>query len=123
SVMDYGAHDYGGGPEPSAHEGHGAHGTISVADPHGPSGMPDARFVLSARAADVRLASGRVVHALTFNGRSPGPELRVREGDLVAVVLRNEDVGSGVTIHWHGVDVPNAEDGVAGVTQDAVLPG
>ena len=28
----------------------------------------------------------------------------------------------GVTIHWHGVDVPNAEDGVAGVTQNAVLP-
>ena len=28
-----------------------------------------------------------------------------------------------MTIHWHGVDVPNAEDGVAGVTQNAVLPG
>ena len=38
-------------------------------------------------------------------------------------MLRNEDVGVGVTIHWHGVDVPNAEDGVAGVTQNAVLPG
>ena len=35
----------------------------------------------------------------------------------------NDDVEQGVTIHWHGVDVPNAEDGVAGVTQDAVLPG
>jgi FtsP/CotA-like multicopper oxidase with cupredoxin domain len=39
------------------------------------------------------------------------------------VTLVNEDVDAGVTIHWHGVDVPNAEDGVAGVTQDAVLPG
>ncbi len=29
----------------------------------------------------------------------------------------------GITLHWHGVDVPNAEDGVAGVTQDAVMPG
>jgi FtsP/CotA-like multicopper oxidase with cupredoxin domain len=28
-----------------------------------------------------------------------------------------------VTIHWHGVDVPNAEDGVAGITQNAVVPG
>jgi FtsP/CotA-like multicopper oxidase with cupredoxin domain len=123
NVMSYGTHDYGGGPVPSGHEGHAAHGTISVADLRGPGGRPDARFVLSARAADVRLASGRVVHALTFNGRSPGPELRVHEGDLVEVVLRNEDVENGVTIHWHGVDVPNAEDGVAGVTQDAVLPG
>ena len=39
------------------------------------------------------------------------------------VRLRNEDVDGGVTLHWHGVDVPNAEDGVAGVTQDAVPVG
>jgi FtsP/CotA-like multicopper oxidase with cupredoxin domain len=32
-------------------------------------------------------------------------------------------VPSGVTLHWHGIDVPNAEDGVAGVTQDAVMVG
>ena len=84
---------------------------------------PDARFELTARAADIRLSSGRVVHALTFDGKSPGPELRVEQGDLVEVVLRNDDVEDGVTIHWHGIDVPNAEDGVAGVTQNAVLPG
>ena len=71
----------------------------------------------------IELASGRSIDALTFDGRSPGPELRVRQGDLVEVTLVNEDIEQGVTIHWHGVDVPNAEDGVAGVTQDAVLPG
>jgi FtsP/CotA-like multicopper oxidase with cupredoxin domain len=38
-------------------------------------------------------------------------------------VLRNRNVEKGVTVHWHGVDLPNAEDGVAGVTQNAVLPG
>ena len=37
--------------------------------------------------------------------------------------LRNESVTEGVTLHWHGVDVPNAMDGVAGVTQDAVPVG
>ena len=47
----------------------------------------------------------------------------MRRGDLVEVTLVNENIDDGVTIHWHGVDVPNAEDGVAGVTQDAVLPG
>jgi FtsP/CotA-like multicopper oxidase with cupredoxin domain len=124
SVMDYGTHDYAGGPEPVDHEKHGGIAGISVADLHGPSaGEPNARFELTARAADVRLASGHVVHALTFNGMSPGPELRVRRGDLVEVTLRNADVTQGVTIHWHGVDVPNGEDGVAGVTQNAVLPG
>ena len=37
--------------------------------------------------------------------------------------LRNESVAAGVALHWHGVDVPNAMDGVAGVTQDAVPAG
>jgi FtsP/CotA-like multicopper oxidase with cupredoxin domain len=122
SVMSYGTHEYGGGPVPPDHSAHG--GGTSVADLHGPRvARPDDHVELTARAADVRLASGRLVHALTFNGTAPGPELRVRQGDLVEVVLRNEDVADGVTIHWHGVDLPNAEDGVAGVTQNAVLPG
>lgn len=121
-AMAYARPDYGGGPAPGpGHEHH--HGGTSVASLRGPAGKPDARFRLVAREADVRLASGRVVHALTFGGIAPGPELRVRQGDLVEVVLENADVEGGVTIHWHGVDVPNAEDGVAGVTQDAVLPG
>ena len=49
--------------------------------------------------------------------------MRVKRGDLVEVTLINEDIESGVTVHWHGVDIPNAEDGVAGLTQDAVEPG
>jgi FtsP/CotA-like multicopper oxidase with cupredoxin domain len=120
SVMDYGDPDYGGGPVPPG--GHHAGGR-SIASLHGPAGPPDVRYRLVARNATVRLASGRTIDALTFNGRSPGPELRVTQGDLVEVTLLNKDVEQGVTIHWHGVDVPNAEDGVAGVTQDAVLPG
>ena len=120
SVMDYGTIDAGGGSRRGGH----AHGNVSVADLRGPrTGRPDARFALVARRAEIRLASGKAVDALTFNGMSPGPELRVREGDLVEVVLTNEDVEAGVTLHWHGVDVPNGEDGVAGVTQDAVRPG
>ena len=123
SVMSYGTHDFGGGSEPASHDAHGR-GELSVSDLHGKQvAAPDARFVLVAKSATIRLASGRSIDALTFNGMSPGPELRVRQGDDVEVVLENEDVEKGVTIHWHGVDVPNAEDGVAGVTQNAVLPG
>ena len=98
------------------------HGT-SVADLRGPGGAPTAAVHADGRAGEVRLASGRTVEALTFNGTVPGPELHVRQGDLVEVTLRNRGRCGGVTIHWHGVDVPNAEDGVAGVTQDAVPPG
>ncbi|MGX6605490.1 multicopper oxidase family protein [Micromonosporaceae bacterium Da 78-11] len=59
----------------------------------------------------------------TLNHLTPGPEIRAVQGQLVQVTLVNENVADGVTLHWHGVDVPNAEDGVAGITQDAVLPG
>jgi len=99
-------------------------GSISVADLRGPpSGIPDVKLTLVAQQASVRLASGKVVEAWTFNGRVPGPPIRARRGDLVEVTLVNRDIDDGVTAHWHGVDVPNAEDGVAGVTQDAVRPG
>ena len=112
------------GPEPPSHEGTSRR-RHSVADLRGPAeGAPDDRFELTARAADVQLSSGRIVHALTFDGMSPGPGApRARRATWSRSSSRNEDVDVGVTIHWHGVDVPNAEDGVAGVTQNAVLPG
>ncbi|HEX6682172.1 MAG TPA: multicopper oxidase family protein, partial [Candidatus Limnocylindrales bacterium] len=53
----------------------------------------------------------------------PGPEIRVTKGDVVEAVLRNTDIDEGVTLHWHGFPVPNGDDGVAGITQDAVPPG
>jgi FtsP/CotA-like multicopper oxidase with cupredoxin domain len=106
----------------------GAAGTgaqqVSVSDlrtPAEPSG-PVRRFQLTARQQTVTLPSGRTVDAWTF-GSLPGPEIRVRQGDLVEVTLINADIADGVTVHWHGYPVPNGEDGVAGVTQDAVLPG
>ncbi len=78
-----------------------------------------------ARQADVRttLTAATDGDRYTVNGTTPGPVLRATEGDLVEVTLVNEDVDDGATLHWHGVDVPNAADGVAGVTQDAVMPG
>ncbi|MGI5159414.1 multicopper oxidase family protein [Microbispora sp. CA-102843] len=85
------------------------------------------RFTLTAQPATVRLASG-AVGAWSFNGQVPGPVLRVRQGDLVEVVLRNRlpvvgGTAQAVTVHWHGYDVPSGEDGVPGVTQNAVAPG
>jgi len=96
---------------------------VSVAELTGPrSALPDRYFYLEAQKTMVTLPSGEQREAWTFNGELPGPELRVKEGELVEVALYNRDVDAGVTIHWHGIDVPNAEDGVAGLTQDAVMP-
>jgi FtsP/CotA-like multicopper oxidase with cupredoxin domain len=85
-------------------------------------GEPTKRFTLTAGTAMVRV-SGRDVAAWAFNGQVPGPELTAAVGDVIEVTLRNRDIARGVTLHWHGYDVPNSQDGVPGVTQAAVLPG
>jgi len=115
-VTSYGAIDDGGG-QPVEHD------HFSVAALTGPKGKPDESITLTAKKAPVQLSSGLELSAWTYNGSAPGPEIRVRRGQLVQVTLVNEDIDDGVTIHWHGLDVPNAEDGVAGVTQNAVEPG
>ena len=79
-------------------------------------------FDLEARHQTITLPDGSEYEAVTF-GSLPGPELRVTQGELVEVTLTNRDVEAGVSLHWHGYDVPSGDDGVAGVTQDAVLPG
>jgi FtsP/CotA-like multicopper oxidase with cupredoxin domain len=99
--------DQGGGPVAE----HRHTGGLSVADLRGPTGEPDVRVTLTARKEGDRY---------TLNGATPGPEIRARQRQLIEVTLVNESVPDGVTLHWHGVDVPNGEDGVAGVTQDAV---
>jgi FtsP/CotA-like multicopper oxidase with cupredoxin domain len=123
SVMDMGYDDLGGGqamaPEMPGME-HGKSVDELVADPVRPA---DVSYTLTARKERVHLASGQEVDGYTVNGTSPGPTLRVVEGQLLQVTLVNENVSDGITLHWHGVEVPNAEDGVAGVTQDSVLPG
>ena len=125
SVMDMGVPDYGGGPTEQDHEAMaGSHETVGVETLTGPqSGEPDVAETLTAEQGDVEVGGGDTIDGYTLNGTSPGPEIRATEGDLVEVTLVNESVPDGVTLHWHGVDVPNAEDGVAGVTQDAVPTG
>jgi FtsP/CotA-like multicopper oxidase with cupredoxin domain len=135
SVMDMGYLDYGGGAAPD-HSG-GAHGGQIQGHVHGhpsePARMINDLVADPARPADVRVdlvtrqqmltVGGRSISGFTVNGTSPGPEIRATQGQLIEVRLRNESVSDGVTLHWHGVDVPNAMDGVAGVTQDAVPVG
>lgn len=84
---------------------------------------PTRKFELTAAQTVLQLDNGKTIDAWTFNGSSPGPELRVTEGDRVEVTLFNKDIEDGVTIHWHGINVPCSQDGIAGVTQDAVQPG
>lgn len=57
-----------------------------------------------------------------YGNRIPGPELRVRQGERVRIVVRNE-LPEDTTVHWHGIRLPNAMDGVPGLTQPPIKPG
>src|SRR5262245_45663248 len=57
-----------------------------------------------------------------YNGTVPGPTLRVKRGDELRVRLVNE-LAEETTVHWHGVRLPNALDGVPQLTQPAIAPG
>src|SRR5262249_49371029 len=78
-------------------------------------------FELTAAAVRWEIQPGLVVDGWGYNGQVPGPEPRVRAGDQVRVRLRNL-LPVPTTIHWHGIDVPLAMDGVPGVSQPVVEP-
>jgi len=59
---------------------------------------------------------------LAYNGTIPGPLLRIVHGQRLRARYRNRS-GTPTTIHWHGMILPNAMDGVAGITQAAVPDG
>jgi len=79
-------------------------------------------FHFNASVTSANLGTGNDFLAWTYNGQIPGPEIRVREGETIRVILRN-DLPEPTTIHWHGLPVKNAMDGVPGVTQKPVMPG
>jgi FtsP/CotA-like multicopper oxidase with cupredoxin domain len=60
--------------------------------------------------------------AMAYNGLVPGPEIRVTEGDKVRINFKNE-MKQSTAIHFHGVRVPNAQDGVPYVTEQPVKSG
>src|SRR5712692_2893112 len=62
------------------------------------------------------------VTAYAFNGQVPGPRIRVTEGDRVRLIVRNS-LPEPTSVHWHGLVVPNAMDGVASITQAPIPPG
>jgi FtsP/CotA-like multicopper oxidase with cupredoxin domain len=128
SVMEMGYLDLGGGEglqeNVQAQAGPHSAGGINIAGLGvDPARGADVRVDLVAREERYTLASGREVDGYSLNGQSPGPVIRAEVGDLVEVRIDNVNVADGITLHWHGVDVPNSADGVAGVTQNAVLPG
>jgi FtsP/CotA-like multicopper oxidase with cupredoxin domain len=108
----------------------------------GPSGSgligPDSPQVAAAEAA--RQGTGRIVsaaldatpgrvdlggvtvHTWSYRGEVPGPEIRVRKGDIVQAMLANR-LPDATTVHWHGIALRNNMDGVPMITQSPVAAG
>ncbi|CAM3063591.1 multicopper oxidase family protein [Rariglobus hedericola] len=67
--------------------------------------------------------AGKLVRALTLNGSTPGPVLRFHEGDVARIHVNNRLAREETSVHWHGLLVPNLEDGVPYLTTPPILPG
>jgi len=76
---------------------------------------------LTARPVTLDLG-GPTVRTWAYGDMLPGPVVRATAGDLIRVTLDNQ-LPAETSIHWHGIAVRNAADGVPGLTQDAVRQG
>ncbi len=65
---------------------------------------------------------GNTQTAYAFNGTIPGPVIRVNEGDRLRIVVTN-NLPVATSVHWHGMILPNDQDGVPGITQPLISPG
>ncbi len=102
----------------------GATSLIKPFSPAFPATAPIREVSLRAAPGRVRLAP-QTLGATTvwhYNGTVPGPEIRLRQGERLRVLVDNA-LAEETTIHWHGVRVPHAMDGVPHLTQQPIGAG
>lgn len=79
-------------------------------------------FHLVAEEVDHEFAPGCRAKCWGYNGTTPGPTIEAVEGDRVRLFVTNR-LGEPTTVHWHGIDLPNGMDGIAGLNQPRIEPG
>lgn len=90
-----------------------------------PDMNPDPNIVevqVTAQTASLSLVPGGPTTVWSYNGLLPGPMIRARVGNRVIVHFTN-NLPADTTIHWHGLRVPAAMDGMPGHSQPPVAPG
>ncbi|WP_294347627.1 multicopper oxidase domain-containing protein [uncultured Sphingobacterium sp.] len=65
--------------------------------------------------------AGKPKRAIAVNGQIPMPTLTFTEGDTAEIVVHNE-LKESTSLHWHGIFLPNKEDGVPHLTQEPIKP-
>src|SRR6266851_3853917 len=93
----------------------------STGETSGPPMLRGDRFDLLVGPTPVNI-TGRRRTATTINDSIPGPILRMREGDVVTINVTNR-LSEDTSIHWHGILLPNAMDGIPGLTFRGIKPG
>ena len=103
----------------SAAPGSTPNGTVQVTTPP-KLGTPAVETTLRARLATVDLGG---VNATTwvYGDSVPGREIRAKAGDVLRVLVQNA-LPTETSVHWHGIRLHNAADGVPGITQDPIEP-
>jgi len=79
-------------------------------------------FVLVAEPASVEIVPGKQTAAMTFNGDYPAPVIRAKQGKRIRIRFINR-LNEPTTIHWHGIRIENAMDGVPFLTQPPIPAG
>jgi FtsP/CotA-like multicopper oxidase with cupredoxin domain len=89
-----------------------------------PTILPDGtkRFTFTASEFAWNLYPNKTIQAWGINNEIPGPVIRVKVGDKVEFVVHNS-LPESITIHWHGLSVPNDMDGVPDMPEPPIHPG
>ncbi len=79
-------------------------------------------FHLVAEPVRRKIAPWKTIDCWGFNGVSPGPAIQANEGDRLRVILENR-LPESLAIHWHGLEIPYAMDGMPYLSQKLIAPG
>jgi suppressor of ftsI len=97
-------------------------GTAPAARPHDVVHLRDGDTLRLEAGLVRRSIGGHAYTMYAFNGQYPGPLIEVARGAHATVVFANR-LPRESSVHWHGIRLDNANDGVPGLTQPAVPPG
>ena len=99
--------------------------TVAMATPAWAAIPPATRdYRLTAKPGETRLVGdGHPPTAVwAYNGAVPGPQIKARQGERLRVAVTNQ-LAEETTVHWHGLRIPHAMDGVPHLTQRPIAPG
>jgi multicopper oxidase len=99
----------------------GACSTKSPVPAAGEASNKPVEVALNAAESEVDLG-GVTVKTWTYTGTVPAKEIRLRKGQTLRAAVTNQ-LPQETSVHWHGLAIPNAMDGVPVLTQPAIAPG